>query len=194
MFETVAVDIRGVTTTVWKNAPATLGDILAASRGHRDATFLVYEDERLSFEEHFRAAATLPRILRDRFGMLRYEDVMGDVGGGSAPAPPELVRRIKANFPYSVEIDGVLHEHAAVADAAVIGIPHPVRGEEVGAVVQLRPSPPASEAEIQEHVASRLAGFKVPVRVWFFDQPLPRNPAGKILKRQLRDELVGPGT
>jgi long-chain acyl-CoA synthetase len=94
---------------------------------------------------------------------------------------------------YCVEIEAVLYEHSAVAEAAVIGIPHPVLGEEVGAVVQLRPGSMVSEADIQEHVASRLAGFKVPVRVWFADQPLPRNPAGKILKRQLRDELIRGG-
>ena len=91
---------------------------------------------------------------------------------------------------YCVEIESVLHEHAGVADAAVIGIPHPVLGEEVGAVVQLRPGTSVSEAEIQEHVAARLAGFKVPVRVWLSATPLPRNPAGKVLKRQLRDELI----
>jgi long-chain acyl-CoA synthetase len=94
---------------------------------------------------------------------------------------------------YCVEIESVLYEHEGVADAAVIGIPHPVLGEEVGAVVQLRPGSATSEKDIQEYVASRLAGFKVPVRVWFADQPLPRNPAGKILKRQLRDELVESG-
>jgi long-chain acyl-CoA synthetase len=95
---------------------------------------------------------------------------------------------------YCVEIEGVLYEHPAVAEAAIIGIPHPVLGEEVGAVVHLRPGVTASEGEIQQFVGARLAAFKVPSRVWFLDTELPRNPAGKVLKRELRDSLVGPAT
>lgn len=90
----------------------------------------------------------------------------------------------------SVEVEAALFEHEAVTDAAVIGIPHPVLGEEVGAVVHTAPARSVSEDELREHVAGRLAAFKVPTRIWFSDQPLPRNPAGKVLKRDLKAQLL----
>ena len=91
---------------------------------------------------------------------------------------------------YCVEVEAALFEHPAVSDAAVIGIPHQVLGEEVGAVVTLKPGAEVTEEELRKHAASRLAAFKVPVRIWFRSEPLPRNPAGKILKQELRNELV----
>ena len=92
---------------------------------------------------------------------------------------------------YCAEVEAALFEHPAVYDAAVIGIPHRELGEEVGAVVVLKPGATASEDDLRRHVAERLAGFKVPVKVWFLDSELPRNPAGKVLKRELRDQLLG---
>jgi long-chain acyl-CoA synthetase len=92
---------------------------------------------------------------------------------------------------YCVEVEAALFEHPAVTDAAVIGIPHHVLGEEVGAVVHLMPGADAGEDELQAWVGERLAAFKVPVRIWFLPEPLPRNPNGKIMKRELRSELLG---
>jgi acyl-CoA synthetase (AMP-forming)/AMP-acid ligase II len=92
---------------------------------------------------------------------------------------------------YCSEVEAALFEHPAVTDAAVIGVPHQVLGEEVGAVVRLRAGASATVEELQDHVRERLAGFKVPAHIWVRDEELPRNPAGKVLKRALKDELVG---
>ncbi|MEO7555349.1 MAG: class I adenylate-forming enzyme family protein [Acidimicrobiales bacterium] len=91
---------------------------------------------------------------------------------------------------YCAEIEGVLFEHPAVTDCAVFGTPHDVLGEEVAAVVRLKPGATAVAAELQAHCAQRLAKFKVPVKIWFWTDELPRNPAGKILKRTLRDQAL----
>jgi len=92
---------------------------------------------------------------------------------------------------YSVEVEDVLYEHPEVLDATVIGLPHSVLGEEVVAVVLRRSGSELTEADLQAFVGERLAAFKVPSRVVFTDEPLPRNPAGKVLKRQLREALAG---
>ncbi len=87
---------------------------------------------------------------------------------------------------YCVEIENVLYDHPAVMDAAIVGIPHRILGEEPGAVVTLKPGAEATEAELRAHVAERLAAFKVPVSVKFWHETLPRNPNGKILKSELK--------
>ena len=87
---------------------------------------------------------------------------------------------------YSSEVENVLYDHPAVMDAALIGIPHRTLGEEPAAVVHLAPGTSASEADLQQWVRDRLAAFKVPVRVLFTLETLPRNANGKILKRDLK--------
>ncbi|WP_300393280.1 AMP-binding protein [Henriciella sp.] len=87
---------------------------------------------------------------------------------------------------YCIEVESALYDHPAVMDAAVVGIPHKVLGEEVGAVVQLKPGKTVTQDELRAHVASQLAAFKVPVEIQFQDEPLPRNANGKILKPDLR--------
>jgi long-chain acyl-CoA synthetase len=87
---------------------------------------------------------------------------------------------------YCIEVENCLYEHPAVMDAGVVGIPHKTLGEEPAAVVTLKPGMTASEAELRAHVAERLAAFKVPVKVAFWHETLPRNANGKILKAELK--------
>jgi acyl-CoA synthetase (AMP-forming)/AMP-acid ligase II len=94
---------------------------------------------------------------------------------------------------YCAEVEAALFEHPAVTDCAVFGIPHGVLGEEVAAAVELRPGASATQEELQQHCRERLASFKVPVKIWFWDDELPRNPAGKIIKRDLRDQALAKG-
>ena len=87
---------------------------------------------------------------------------------------------------YSIEVEEVLYSPPAVMDAALVGIAHRTLGEEPGAVVTLKPGAQATEAQLREFVAARLAAFKVPVKIAFWPGPLPRNPNGKILKGELK--------
>lgn len=92
---------------------------------------------------------------------------------------------------YCAEVEAAAYEHPAVADVAVIGVPHDELGEEVGAVVCRRPGTSLETEELQAFLRERIAAFKVPAHVWFREDQLPRNPGGKILKTRLRQELLG---
>jgi acyl-CoA synthetase (AMP-forming)/AMP-acid ligase II len=73
-----------------------------------------------------------------------------------------------------------------VLEAAVFPVPHDVLGEEVGAVVRLKPDASVTLDELRDHVAQRLAPFKVPAHIWLREEPFPRGATGKIQKRDLR--------
>ena len=86
---------------------------------------------------------------------------------------------------YPREIEELLYEHPAVAEAAVVGVKHDELGEEVKAVVYLKPGCTATEAEIQAYCKERIAAFKYPRIVEIRNEPLPKGPSAKILKREL---------
>jgi long-chain acyl-CoA synthetase len=84
---------------------------------------------------------------------------------------------------YPREVEEVLYTHPAVAEAAVVGVPDPLRGEEVGALVQLRDGAEVGAEELRDFVAQRIAAFKYPRVIRF--GPVPKGPTGKILKREI---------
>ena len=85
---------------------------------------------------------------------------------------------------YPREVEEVLYEHPAVAEAAVIGVPHPMLGEEVAAVVTLKPGASATPDELRDYVKEQLAAYKYPRHVWIVAD-LPYGGSGKILKRAI---------
>lgn len=87
---------------------------------------------------------------------------------------------------YPLEVEKVLYAHSAVLEAAAIGVPHADWGEQVKAIITLKPGKAATPVEIQEFCAARLAGFKQPKSVEIVDD-LPKNEAGKVLRRVLRE-------
>ena len=82
----------------------------------------------------------------------------------------------------------MLLEHASIADAAVVGVPHPRWGETPLAFVVPATGRAVDEADVIAHCRDRLASFKKPSGVVVLDE-LPRNAAGKVLKRRLRESL-----
>ena len=86
----------------------------------------------------------------------------------------------------SIEVESALYEHPAVMEAAVFAVPHEVLGEEVGAVVHLRPGVDATTDELIEHCAGVLAPYKVPAHLWISTEPLPRGGSGKLQKREIK--------
>ena len=86
---------------------------------------------------------------------------------------------------YPREIEEALHEHPAVAEVAVIGIPHVELGEDVGAAVQLKPGATATPVELRAFARERVAAYKYPRHVWLV-RTLPKGPTGKVLHREVQ--------
>jgi long-chain acyl-CoA synthetase len=85
---------------------------------------------------------------------------------------------------YPREIEEVMHEHPAVAEVAVVGMPHPDLGEEVGAAIVLKPGATATVDELRDHAKRQVAAYKYPRTIWIVEE-LPKNATGKIVKREI---------
>jgi long-chain acyl-CoA synthetase len=118
----------------------------------------------------------------------------GDVGRFDEDGYLTLVDRVKdliirgGENIYPKEIEDVLHAHPAVLEAAVVGQPDPVFGEQPVAFVALRPGRSAGPDDLIEHCRGSLARYKVP-RAVYLEEALPKNPVGKIAKPVLRERL-----
>jgi long-chain acyl-CoA synthetase len=87
---------------------------------------------------------------------------------------------------YPREVEEILYEHPAVAEAAVFGVPDAMCGEEVAALVTLKEGASASDDELRDYVKEQIAAFKYPRIIRF--GPIPKGPTGKILKREIKFE------
>jgi long-chain acyl-CoA synthetase len=105
----------------------------------------------------------------------------------------DMVLRAGENV-YCIEVEAALYQHPAVYEAAVFGVPHERLGEEVAAAIYPRPGASLDVEELEAFLRERIAPFKIPTAVVVRAERLPRSAAGKILKRSLRDELVGPAS
>lgn len=101
----------------------------------------------------------------------------------------DMVLRAGENV-YCAEVEAAIYEHVAVYEAAVYGLPHERLGEEVAASVVVRAGAELDEDGLREHLSARIAAFKIPTCVDFRREQLPRGATGKILKRQIRDEVA----
>jgi acyl-CoA synthetase (AMP-forming)/AMP-acid ligase II len=119
----------------------------------------------------------------------------GDLGRVDAEGYLYIVGRKKdviirgGNNIHAVDVEAVLADHPDVVEAAVVGVPHAVLGEDVAAVVVLSPRSTTTAEDLRLHCAERLADYKVPRRIEIVDE-LPRNATGKVLKRELQDRLA----
>jgi acyl-CoA synthetase (AMP-forming)/AMP-acid ligase II len=176
--EAVGAEVRVVTSEGRDAAPFEVGEVLVRSES--------------VIAGYWRMPEETARVIRD--GWFHT----GDLGYLDDERYLFVVDRIKdmvvtggVNV-YTKEVEAVLFEHPAVLEAAVVGLPDDEWGEVVAAAVVVRPGHALSAEALIEHCRKSLAGFKKPRVVHFLDD-LPRNPSGKILKRELRRQLSGAG-
>ena len=89
---------------------------------------------------------------------------------------------------YCVELENLLSQHPKVMEAGIVGVPDNVLGEKIKAVIWPIPGETMTVQDVKAFCKERIAEYKVPDYVVFTEEPLPRNPGGKILKVELKDK------
>jgi len=156
--------------------PGEVGEILLRMRGREREYYNDAEATAGTWEGGWLRTGDLGRLDPDGYLYIvgRKKDVI--IRGG--------------NNIHAQDVETVLHDHPGVVEAAVVGVPHEVLGEDVAAVVVLAPGAPCTPEDLREFCAERLADYKVPRRIEVVDE-LPRNATGKVLKGELRSALSG---
>ena len=158
----------GTRGEIWMKGPESLPRLLEQARGDRGGA-------RRRVAGHGRPGPDRRR------GFLYIEDRAKD-----------MVLRGGENV-YSAEVESAIYEHPGVYEAAVFGVPHERLGEEVVSVITRRPGSTLDAEELRRFLTGRIASFKIPSRIAVSDERLPRNPSGKMLKRELRDTYFASG-
>jgi long-chain acyl-CoA synthetase len=133
------------------------------------------EESAATIVDGWLASGDLGRI--DEEGFLYIEDRAKDV-----------VLRAGENV-YCAEVESAIYDHPDVYEAAVFGVPNERLGEEVACVVCVQLGSALTGDQLRDFLAGRLAPFKIPTRIVFSEERLPRNPSGKVLKRELREDF-----
>jgi acyl-CoA synthetase (AMP-forming)/AMP-acid ligase II len=157
-------------------APGEVGEVLLRLPGHQREYYRDPEATARTWEGGWLHTGDLGRLDEDGFLYIvgRKKDVI--IRGG--------------NNVHAVDVEAAILEHPSVQEAAVVGIPHEVLGEDVAAAVVPAPGATLDPEALREHLAKRLADYKVPRRIVVLDA-LPRNATGKVLKDELRRRLAG---
>ena len=176
--EAVGAEIRIVDVEGNDLPPGEMGEILVRSRSVIAGYWKMPEESTRVIRNGWFHTGDVGYLDRDRYLFVvdRIKDMV--ISGG-------------VNI-YTKEIEGVLYQHPAVLEAAIIGLPDEKWGEVVTAVVARKPDTNVSAEELIEHCRASLASYKKPRQVFFVDE-LPKNPSGKILKRELRGLFAGQG-
>jgi long-chain acyl-CoA synthetase len=168
-------DVKVVDEQMVECPPGVVGEIVIQGEQVLKGYFRNEDGTRKAFEGGWFHTGDMAR--RDQEGFFYIVDRMKDMiitGGENV---------------YSREVEEVLYTHPSVSEAAVVGLPDPRWGENVTAVIVLRPGMTATEAEIIATAKDRLAGFKKPKKVIFVDE-LPKTVSGKIIKKDLRERFA----